>query len=78
MYTYDSQSSQGDHRDGPRCQWVSAYTTKDKSVVNHYVPAQNIMAKALWLSANQGNCGLSFYRAFANNSYEARIHQPVV
>ena len=37
--------------------------------MNHYDPGQNLVAKAVWLVGQQGNCGRSFRRAFNDNAY---------
>jgi hypothetical protein len=76
MYTYGSRSSQGDHRDGARCYWVSAYSLSGKSIVNHYDPSQNILAKAAFLAGGGGtngggDCGRSFYKGFHQKLFTA-------
>ena len=84
MYSYGSRSSQGDHRDGARCYWVSAFslpTSGSKSIVNHYDPAQNILAKAAFLAGGGGtngggDCGRSFYKGFKQKLFTAKHDLP--
>ncbi len=44
-------------REGPRCHYVSAYTQSGKSVINHYDPVINIIAKAAFAAGGGGTNG---------------------
>lgn len=72
-YAYGGLSLDGtfspDHQRNNACVPVSAYTQAGASQVNHYDPGQNLVAKAVWLVGQQGNCGRSFRRAFNDNAY---------
>ncbi|MEY8199049.1 MAG: hypothetical protein RPS47_07405, partial [Colwellia sp.] len=83
MYSYGSRSSQGDHRDGARCYWVSAYSQTGKSIVNHYDPSQNLLAKAAFLAGGAiegdnrgGDCGRSFFKGFKQKLFTAKHDSP--
>jgi hypothetical protein len=77
LFTYGARSSQGDQRGGPRCHYVSAYTQSGKSVINHYDPVINIIAKAAFAAGGGGtngggDCGRSFYVGFHLEEYTAK------
>ncbi|ASP40162.1 hypothetical protein CHH28_16420 [Bacterioplanes sanyensis] len=71
-YAYGGLSLDGTSAAASRgriCGAVSAYDQDGVSRVNHYDPGQNLVAKAVWLAAAEGNCGRSFRSAFNNDSY---------
>lgn len=72
-YTYGTLSGQGNQRLGSYCGAVTAYTTGGASMANHYDPAENLKAKALFLTYKQGDCNRGFYLAFAQNSFTAPL-----
>jgi hypothetical protein len=49
---------------------VSAYDGTT-SKINHYDPAQNIIAKAAFMAGSEGDCGRSMNKAFATNGWKA-------
>lgn len=67
---YGGLSDDGTDRSARTCTPVSAYSQDGESRVNHYDPGQNILAKAVWLAGEQGNCGRSFRRAFTGTDYQ--------
>jgi hypothetical protein len=53
-----------------QCTEALGYSTTGESKVNHYDPAENLMAKAVWLSRNYLQCGGAFYEAFNQKTYD--------
>jgi hypothetical protein len=68
-FVYGGWASDGANKKSTNCELVSAYTSTGVSQVNHYDPGQNIVAKAVWLSGKNGDCGRSFRSAFNGTRY---------
>jgi hypothetical protein len=70
-YSYGGRSIGGDGTESSvTCTSVSAYDGST-SKVNHYDPAQNIIAKAAFMAGSEGDCGRSMNKAFATNGWKA-------
>ncbi|MFT7110457.1 MAG: hypothetical protein ACI843_002126 [Psychrobacter glaciei] len=70
-FSYGGRSIGGDGAvSSDTCTSVSAYDGTT-SKINHYDPAQNIIAKAAFMAGSEGDCGRSMNKAFATNGWKA-------